>query len=57
MVRTGPGFGYGWVLAWAFVMSFFTLLCGLVLEGFRDVVTTELEKSESRWWGVAQGWW
>lgn len=34
------------VLAWAFVMSFFTLMCGLVLEGFKDVVAKELEKSE-----------
>ena len=29
-------------------MSFFTLMCGLVLEGFKDVVTKELEKSEQR---------
>lgn len=46
MVRTAAGFGYGAVLAWAFVMSFFTLMCGLILEGFKDVVVTQLEKSE-----------
>ena len=46
MVKTGPGFEYGAVLAWAFVMSFFTLMCGLILEGFKDVVSQELEKSE-----------
>jgi hypothetical protein len=40
------------VVAWAFVMSFFTLMCGLILEGFKDVVTTELEKSE---WPGRQG--
>lgn len=27
------------------MLSFFTLLCGLILEGFKDVVATELEKS------------
>jgi hypothetical protein len=34
------------VVAWAFVMSFFTMMCGLVLEGFKGVVYDELEKSE-----------
>ena len=46
MVRTAPGFGYGWVLAWAFVMSFFALMAGLILQGFTDVIKAELEKRE-----------
>jgi hypothetical protein len=29
-------------VAWAFVMSFFNLLCGLILEGFRTTVETQL---------------
>jgi hypothetical protein len=45
-MKGGPGFGYGFIVAWAFVMSFFTLMCGLVVEGFKGVVTTQLEKRE-----------
>lgn len=44
--QTGPSFGYGFIAAWCFVMSFFTLLCGLVMEGFKDVVSDQLEKGE-----------
>ena len=44
--RTGPGFGYGFMVAWAFVMSFFTLLSGLILEGFQSTVSTQLEDRE-----------
>ncbi|KAI8464151.1 MAG: hypothetical protein J3K34DRAFT_441378 [Monoraphidium minutum] len=54
IARTGPGFGYGFVVAWAFVMSFFTLMCGLILEGFKDVVSSELEKTEN-WTALATG--
>lgn len=43
------------VVAWAFVMSFFTLMCGLVLEGFKDVVAKELEKSERLGWSGSGG--
>lgn len=43
-MKSGPGFGYGFIVAWAFVMSFFTLLCGLIIEGFKDVVVTQLEQ-------------
>lgn len=54
-----PGFGYGFIVAWAFVLSFLTLMCGLILEGFNDTVTTELEKSEDAFpkdvWGVLAG--
>ncbi|KAL6747760.1 hypothetical protein V8C86DRAFT_2899110 [Haematococcus lacustris] len=41
--RGGPGFGYGFMVAFAFSLSFFLLLCGLVLDGFRDEVRTRLE--------------
>lgn len=33
-------------MAWCFVMSFMTLLCGLVSSGFSDVVANLLEKGE-----------
>lgn len=36
--RSGPGFGYGFLMAWCFVLSFFLFLCGLVLSGFSDVI-------------------
>lgn len=42
IAKTGPGFGYGFIVAWAFVMSFFTLLCGLIMEGFTQTVETQL---------------
>lgn len=43
MVRSAaPGFGYGCMLAATFVLSFLTLLVGLVLEGFRGTVGGEL---------------
>lgn len=35
--RSGPGFGYGFIMAWCFVMAFFCLLCGLVTSGFYPV--------------------
>ncbi len=41
--KRGPGLGYGFVVAMCFTLAFFVLLCGLVLDGFRDVVTAELE--------------
>ena len=31
---SGPSFGYGFIMAWAFMMAFYTLLCGLVLDSF-----------------------
>jgi hypothetical protein len=42
MTKGGPGFGYGFIVAWAFVMSFFCLLCGLILQGFADTVEDKL---------------
>ena len=41
--KRGPGLGYGFVVAMCFTLSFFVLLCGLVLDGFSDVVKQELE--------------
>ncbi len=43
MQKGGPGFGYGFVCAFCFTMAFFCLLCGLVLDGFKDTVQDELE--------------
>lgn len=40
--RRGPGFGYGFIVAMCFTLGFFTLLCGLVLNGFDDVVSRQL---------------
>ncbi len=40
LTQGGPGFGYGFIVAWAFVMSFFTLLCGLIVEGFKDTINS-----------------
>lgn len=42
ITRGGPGFGYGFLVAWAFVMTFFTLLCGLIMQGFTGTVETKL---------------
>lgn len=44
--KSGPGFGYGFIMAWCFVMMFFMLLCGLVLDSFSGTVTESLEPSE-----------
>jgi len=41
--RGGPGFGYGFMMAFSFSLSFFLLLCGLVLDGFRPQVQLILE--------------
>lgn len=40
--KRGPGFGYGFLVAMCFTLAFFTLLCGLVLNGFSDVVSRQL---------------
>jgi hypothetical protein len=36
--------------AMCFTLAFFTLLCGLVLDGFKDVVASELEVKLSGSW-------
>jgi hypothetical protein len=41
--KRGPGMGYGFVSAMCFTLAFFVLLCGLVLDGFRETVAAELE--------------
>ena len=41
--RAGPGFGYGFIVAYSFALAFFLLLCGLVLDGFKQVVKETLE--------------
>jgi hypothetical protein len=41
--RDGPGFAYGFVAAMCVSLAFFALLCGLVLDGFKDVVRSELQ--------------
>jgi hypothetical protein len=40
--KAGAGFGEGFVVAWSFVMAFFCLLAGLVLQGFTTTVDTQL---------------
>lgn len=41
--KAGPGFGYGFVCAFCFTLAFFCLLCGLVLDGFKDTVKTQMQ--------------
>lgn len=48
--RAGPGFGYGFIVAFCFCLSFFLLLCGLVLDGFKNVVKEVLEKPNVTVW-------
>lgn len=43
--RSGPGFGYGFLVAFCFTLAFFVLLVGLVMDGFRGQVDT-LKTSE-----------
>ena len=44
--RSGPGFGYGFLVAFCFTLAFFCLLVGLILDSFKDVVKNTLEGSE-----------
>lgn len=48
--KRGPGFGYGFMVAMCFTLAFFVLLCGLVLDGFRETVRQELEVKLSGSW-------
>mmetsp|Transcript_16518 Transcript_16518/g.35726 ORF Transcript_16518/g.35726 Transcript_16518/m.35726 type:complete len:230 (-) Transcript_16518:301-990(-) len=51
--KSGPGFGYGFIMAWSFVMAFYCLLCGLVLDSFTtnvDFVTDQHELNNSTGW-------
>ncbi|GAX80171.1 hypothetical protein CEUSTIGMA_g7609.t1 [Chlamydomonas eustigma] len=38
--RAGPGFGYGFIVAFCFCLSFFLLLSGLVLDSFRPKINS-----------------
>lgn len=40
--KAGAGFGYGFVVGWCFVMAFFSLMCGLVMQGFTSTVEHQL---------------
>eukprot|EP00879_Flechtneria_rotunda_P019795 GHRR01020807.1.p1 GENE.GHRR01020807.1~~GHRR01020807.1.p1 ORF type:complete len:193 (+),score=56.80 GHRR01020807.1:314-892(+) len=54
--KGGPGFGYGFVCSFCLALAFFCLLCGLVLDGFKDVVQDELEvKLPDSWSKVNTG--
>lgn len=45
-MTTGPaGFMYGFVTAWALVLAFTTLLCGLVLEAFKSTVRDHVDQA------------
>jgi hypothetical protein len=43
MTTGPPGFMYGFVTAWALVLAFTTLLCGLVLEAFKSTVRDHVD--------------
>lgn len=45
--KSGPGFGYGFIVAMCFTLAFFTLLCGLVLDGFESTVSNQLQKAST----------
>ncbi|WIA30712.1 hypothetical protein OEZ86_000780 [Tetradesmus obliquus] len=54
--KGGPGLGYGFVCAFCFTLAFFCLLCGLVLDGFKDVVRDQLQmKLPDSWSSVNMG--
>lgn len=57
--KAGAGFGYGFVVGWCFVMAFFTLMCGLVMQGFTSTVEGKLTEGEVLGgvvgWGVLAG--
>lgn len=40
--KAGAGFGYGFIVGWCFVMAFFSLMCGLVMQGFTTTVENKL---------------
>ncbi|KXZ54155.1 hypothetical protein GPECTOR_5g253 [Gonium pectorale] len=46
--RSGPGFGYGFMVAFCFTLAFFCLLVGLIMDSFRDVLRSSLE-GKSTW--------
>lgn len=48
--KSGPGFGYGFIMAWTFVMCFYCLLCGLVLDAFSSTVSSDMQ-AQTEWSG------
>jgi hypothetical protein len=46
---TGPSFGYGFIMAWSFMMAFYMLLCGLVLDSFSTSALTSDPNGSSGW--------
>ncbi|GLC40172.1 hypothetical protein PLESTM_001009900 [Pleodorina starrii] len=52
--RSGPGFGYGFIMAWCFVLSFFCFLCGLITSGFYPIVQQKLE-ADTTWSKIDTG--
>ena len=39
--KSGPSFGYGFIMAWCFMMSFYCLQCGLVLGSFSTTALSQ----------------
>lgn len=52
--KAGAGFGYGFVTGWSFVMAFFCMLVGLVMQGFTSTVEMQLT-TEAGWTPVMTG--
>lgn len=48
--RSGPGFGYGFIMSYAFTVAFLALLVALVLDGFQDVVDNQLTQLTGSCW-------
>ncbi|PNW78709.1 hypothetical protein CHLRE_09g387467v5 [Chlamydomonas reinhardtii] len=40
--RSGPGFGYGFLVAFCFTLAFFCLLVGLIMDSFKNTVEDNL---------------
>ncbi|GIL62966.1 hypothetical protein Vafri_17133 [Volvox africanus] len=47
--RSGPGFGYGFMVAFCFTLAFFCLLVGLVMDSFRATIHNTLEGKNTSW--------
>lgn len=44
--RSGPGFGYGFLVAFCFTLAFFCLLVGLIMDSFKNTVEDNLTGCE-----------
>ncbi|GLI62517.1 hypothetical protein VaNZ11_005173 [Volvox africanus] len=47
--RSGPGFGYGFMVAFCFTLAFFCLLVGLVMDSFKVTIHNTLEGKNTSW--------